>query len=165
MAKKKYKLTDEFIELEDGRKLYRIEALRDFDDVKAGEKGGYVESEANLSHDGNAWVYGTAKVYDNAWVCNNAWVCGSAEVYDNAWVCDNAWDIMTASHIGSRCDTTTAFRTKDGGVSVSCGCFYGTLEEFAARVNEVHGDNKYGREYKAFIEMCKAHFDVEFDVE
>lgn len=34
--------------------LYRIKALRDIPNiVKAGELGGYIESEKNLSHDGN----------------------------------------------------------------------------------------------------------------
>ena len=39
----KYKLTDEFVTIGD-RKLYRIEALKDFADVKNGDKGGFVES-------------------------------------------------------------------------------------------------------------------------
>jgi hypothetical protein len=42
--------------------LYRIEALRDFGDVKKGDFGGYVSAEANLSEEGDAWVSG------NAWV-------------------------------------------------------------------------------------------------
>lgn len=47
----KYKLTDETI-LYDTIKLYRIEALKDFSDVKA---GGFVQSENNLSQYGNCW--------------------------------------------------------------------------------------------------------------
>ena len=50
-------LKDEVIEF-DGRKLYRIKALKDFNNVKEGELGGYIESEQNLSQEGNAWVYG-----------------------------------------------------------------------------------------------------------
>lgn len=56
---------------------------------------------------------------------------------------------------------TTAFRTKDGGVAVKCGCFYGTLAEFADKVTEVHGDTLYGREYRAVIEAIKIHFGQE----
>ena len=41
---KKYKLTEETINV-NGRTLYRIEALRDFNDVKKGDKGGFVEDE------------------------------------------------------------------------------------------------------------------------
>ena len=98
---KKYKLTDEIIDFE-GRKLHRIEALKDFSDVKKGDKGGFVESENNLSQDGDCWihddamVYSSAKIYDNAMVYGNAKVCdnaiiyGDAKVFGNARVCDNA---------------------------------------------------------------------------
>lgn len=56
---KKYEiLYDQSIEI-NGRKLYRIRALCDFGAVKAGDIGGYVESESNLIHEGNAWVSGT----------------------------------------------------------------------------------------------------------
>lgn len=89
---KKYKLlTDDTITI-DGRMLYRIEALRDFGYVKKGAKGGYVESEDNLSHDGSCWIYdnarvfGNARIYDNAEVFDYAEVCHTAEVYDNAEV-------------------------------------------------------------------------------
>lgn len=70
----KYKLLkNDYEELPNGRRVYRIEALRDIGaDVKAGDKGGYVESEENLSTVGSAWVSGSA------WVCDSAWVCGSA---------------------------------------------------------------------------------------
>lgn len=88
-SEKKYKLTDEFITIDD-KKLYRIEALKDFSNVKKGDKGGFVEKVANLSHFGNTWVYGNAEVYDNARACGNAIVCDNAKVYGNAKVCDNA---------------------------------------------------------------------------
>ena len=52
---KKYKLTDECITFDD-RKLYRIEALIDFGWVKKGDKGGFIESEKNLSHFNNCWI-------------------------------------------------------------------------------------------------------------
>lgn len=73
----KYELTDEIIEL-GGRTLYRIKALKDFGDVKAGDLGGYVESEDNLSHEGTCWIYHNAKVYDNVRVANNAKVFDSS---------------------------------------------------------------------------------------
>ena len=38
-----------------GRTLHRIRAVRDFGDVKAGDLGGWIETESNLSNDGNAW--------------------------------------------------------------------------------------------------------------
>lgn len=75
----------------DGHKLYPIRALKDFGNVKAGWYGGRVESEENLSQEGNAWieqygeVYGNAKVYDNALV-RGASVHGNAKIYGNALV-------------------------------------------------------------------------------
>lgn len=93
---KKYKLTDETINL-NGATLYRIEALKDFGEIKKGDKGGFIESENNLAHEGDAWVsdnahvYGDACVFDNARVYNNAFVSGHAQVYGNAFVYGNAW--------------------------------------------------------------------------
>ena len=98
---KKYKLTEETLEIE-GHVLNRIIALRDFGEVKKGDLGGFIEKESNLSHDwtcwiyndavvrGNAMVYGNAKVYGNAEVYGEATVCGNAEVYGNATVCGEA---------------------------------------------------------------------------
>ena len=80
---KKYELTNETIEF-GGKILHRIKALKDFNDVKKGDLGGYIEKEENLSHEGNAWVS------DNAWVCGNAWVSDNAKVFGNAWVYGNA---------------------------------------------------------------------------
>ena len=95
MENKKYKLTDETIEVE-GKALYRIEALKDFCEIKKGDKGGFIASENNLAHEGNAWVYDDAFVYDNALVTDdacvsdNACVYNDARLYDNSWVYDNA---------------------------------------------------------------------------
>jgi carbonic anhydrase/acetyltransferase-like protein (isoleucine patch superfamily) len=76
--------------------LYRVIALRDFGDVKKGDEGGFVESEDNLSHEGNCWVSGNARVSGDAWVrgeavvYGNAWVSGDALVSGNARVFGNA---------------------------------------------------------------------------
>ena len=86
---KKYKLTKETINVFN-KTLYRIEALRDFNDVEKGDKGGFVEKEENLSQDGNCWVYGNAKVCDKAMVYNNAKVYDNVMVFDNAMVYGNA---------------------------------------------------------------------------
>ena len=144
---KKYRLTEETTKV-GNRPLYRIQALRDFGNVKEGELGGYIESEKNLSQDGDAWVYGDACVY------------GDARVYGNADI-KTTGDICSMSGFGSEYRTTTAFRTKNGDVHVSCGCFQGNLEAFCQRVESTHGNNLYGREYKKMIEMLKIHFEVE----
>ena len=97
---KKYELTDETIDVS-GTTLHRIKALKDFGNVKKGELGGYVESERNLSQEGNCWVCGNAKVCGDAEVCGNAWVFGNAEVYGNAKVYGNAWVFGNAEVCGN----------------------------------------------------------------
>ena len=85
---KKYKLTEETITF-GNRILHRIEAIRNFDEVRKGDKGGFVESEDNLSHEGNSWIYDEAKVYDRAKVLNNAIVRDYAIVKDCAEILHN----------------------------------------------------------------------------
>ena len=238
---KKYELTAEFIE-QWGKKLFRIKALISFGSVEAGELGGYVEKEDNLAQDGDAWVYGNARVCDDAWVygnarvCDDAWVYGNAEVYGNAWVCDDAWvcgnarvygnaevcddawvhgnawvygnarvygnaevcgnaevygnawvcgnaevcgnarvygnaevcgnaDYLLIGRIGSRFSFTTFFKNKDKGITVSCGCFLGTIAEFRAKVTDTHGNNKHAKMYNLAADMAELqilgeeHFD------
>ena len=93
---KKFKLTSEFIVDISGVKLFRIKALIEFGNVKAGDLGGYIEKEENLSHMGNAWVSGDAqvsgdaRVYGNAWVYGDARVSGDAQVFGDARVSGNA---------------------------------------------------------------------------
>lgn len=215
---KKFELTADRIK-SNGVTLHRIKALIDFGDVKAGELGGYVEKETNLSQYGDAWVYrhaqvfGEARVYGNAQVLGNArifgnalvfedalvsesaWVydnariysdakvsgtaringsacisgnahiSGDALVYGNAWMCGNAQVSSDADYIclkgfGSRNRNTTMFRTENGNICVSCGCFIGTLQEFENKVKETHGNNKFAKEYLALVEAAKIHFEV-----
>ena len=108
---KKYELTDETIGV-GGCKLYRIRALRDFGNVKAGDLGGFIESEENLSYESDCWVGENARVYENAWISENARVFGNACVYEDAQVSEmskifgnarvfgNAWVLGTAKIFG-----------------------------------------------------------------
>lgn len=73
-----------------GRRLYRISALRDFSTVCAGELGGYIESKRNLSHAGDCWIEGDAKVYGEAYVSGDAVVSYEAQVYGSALVFEHA---------------------------------------------------------------------------
>ena len=162
---KKYELTtDTKIVL--GKKLFRIKALVSFGNVKAGDLGGYVERENNLSHEGKAWVYGDAKVYGKAWVSGNAkvfgdaWVYGNAEVSGNAEVYGNA-DYTIIQGFGSEYRNTTFFKCKDGNIGVKCGCFYGTLDEFRSKVKETHKDSKFAKEYLMIADLMEYHFNSE----
>jgi len=99
----KYKLVDTDTKVVDGHVVKRIEALKDFGEVKAGDLGGYIESEANLDMGGHCWiyddavVYGDAKVADEAIVKNNAivkehaFVGGRASIIGNTILKGNAW--------------------------------------------------------------------------
>ena len=161
---KKFELTTDSIK-RNGVTLYRIKSLIDFEDVKAGDLGGYVEKEENLSQSGDAcvsgdaWVSGSAKVYGDAWVSGSSKVYGDARVSGDAWVSGDA-DYIFLKGFGSHNRSTTMFRAKSGNICVSCGCFSGTLEEFESKVKETHGNNKFAREYLALVEAAKIHFEV-----
>ena len=89
--------------------LYRIKALESSYPINEGDLGGWIEKESNLSHEGDAWVYGNAEVsghakvygyaqvydhaqvYGNAQVYGDAWVFGDAQVFGDAWVSGDAW--------------------------------------------------------------------------
>ena len=86
---KKYKLTDETIDIE-GKTLYRIEALKDFNGVRKVDKVGYVESEKNLSQKGNCWIYDDACAFDDAIVKDNALLFNESRVHSNANIEKNA---------------------------------------------------------------------------
>lgn len=81
---KKFKLSEISFEIEGGRKLFRIQALKDFSNVKAGEYGGFVECEENLAQEGDCWLYNNATAYGGAHVCEDA------KLYDRCIVSDEA---------------------------------------------------------------------------
>ena len=91
---KKYNLTSN-TKVVEGHTLYQIKHC------ETGELGGWIESEKNLSQEGNAWVFGGALVFGNAWVYDNALVFDNAWVYGNALVFDNAWVFGSAQVSGS----------------------------------------------------------------
>ena len=55
-GEKKYELVPDQQIIMAGTTLYRIRALKDFGNVKAGSLGGFVASERNLSQLGDCWV-------------------------------------------------------------------------------------------------------------
>lgn len=156
---KKYELTEETFTVFE-KTLYRIRAVRDFGSVKTGEFGGYIEKEENLSHFGNAWIYGDARVsgdarvFGNAWVYGNAWVSGDARVF-------NTRHYFVQGPIGSRDGYVTFYRTKDDTIEVRCGCFSGSLQKFVNQVEETHGGSRYEKEYKLAAELAKVCIRLE----
>ena len=218
---KKFELTSEFNLNFFGRKFFRIKALVNIEryGVKAGDLGGWVEKEDNLSQSGNAWVSGDAKVSGNAVVYGNAKVSGSAWVYGdakvsgnavvsgdakvsgNAWVSGdavvsgdakvygnavvsgdakvsgNAWvsgdavvsgdakvygnaDYAVIKGFGTVYRPTTFFRCHDGEARVTCGCFYGTIDEFREQVKRTR-KGKVADEYLKIADLMEYHFKKE----
>lgn len=90
MKRKKYKIRTDISKRIGPFTVYRIEALKDFGDVKKGDLGGWVENESNLSQEGDCWLYGEATVVQDAKVSGKARVCCHAKVYGYAIVTDNA---------------------------------------------------------------------------
>ena len=129
---RKYKLTDKYIQ-HNGHKLYRIQALKSFADVKEGDFGGYIESEDNLSHIGMCWVYDDAEVYCNANVSGDANVSGNAEVYKNG-------DYIVFKNWWSSGRYFTWTRSNN---MWKVGCFYGTGEEL---IMKAYNDSKKAEE-------------------
>lgn len=85
-SNQKYEITD--IAHEKYPFLHRIRALRDIrPDIKAGDLGGFVESESNLSTEleDNAWIY------DDAVVCNNGYADRGAVLRNEAIVCGDGY--------------------------------------------------------------------------
>lgn len=94
---KKYMLT-EYTKEYNGHTLYRIRAIKDFSGVRAGELGGYVAGEHNLSQYGNCWIRHNAIVYENAIVQDNARVSDLSVVCGNAHVTGGS-SVSNAAHI------------------------------------------------------------------
>ena len=150
---KKFELTSETIS-HFGLRLYRIRALVSFGSVLAGENGGFVEKEENLSNDGDAWVYGNALVYGNARVSGNAWVSGNARVYGNARVSGDALVSGNALVSGDAWVSGDAEASKTPIVlcglkftitvsdkHLSAGCEIATFEEWRGRRGEEIAEN------------------------
>lgn len=81
MENRKYEMTNITMEFEE-RTLYRIRALKNFRNVKAGDLGGWVSDKYNLSQEGECWIYDEAKCMDNARMYHNS------AMYNNSVMCD-----------------------------------------------------------------------------
>ena len=139
----------------------------------------------------NAWVSDYAQVFNNAWVSANAWVSDYARVYDDVRVYNSAriYDyarVYSAAHVYNHacvggdaviCDKadwiyvgpsassrrfTTAHRDAELGVRVNCGCFSGSLAEFAAAIEKTHQNRPQDlARYRAFHRLIMDVFGQE----
>jgi hypothetical protein len=108
----------------------------------------------NARVSGNAWVYGDARVSGDALVYGNARVYGDARVSGNAWVKKDD-DYMVIGGAGRYNRFTTFFKCRDKTIKVICGCFFGTIIEFRAKVKETHKGNKHEKVYLAMADMAE----------
>lgn len=127
----KYELTEE-IKVVDGVTLHRIRALRNirYYEIKAGDLGGWVQSEDNLSQGGDCWVTdaahvdGDARIEDDALIADNAMISGNAQIVGHAIV-DSCACVCGNTHVsGSALIDGHAFIGGDTwirGNAVVCG--------------------------------------------
>lgn len=154
----KYELTDEKMVTPAGAELRRIRAVRDIPrfGVKAGDLGGWVGSEKNLSQKGDAWVGGNAQVGGNAWVGDNAQVGGNARVGGNAWVGGDARVEGDADYAVYKNTWSSGrwFMYTRSDRMWRVGCFHGTGEELIAKA---YRDSELsGRCYEAVVRAQEA---------
>ena len=85
----KYKLTSDS-KVINGDTIYQIECETAFSDVNVGDLGGWVQSEANLSQDGNCWVYDNAYISGNANLSENACLYNQSRIIEDGKVSGDA---------------------------------------------------------------------------
>ena len=170
---KKYELTSE-TKVINGVELHRIKALKSFRSIEKGDLGGWIESEKNLSQDGDAWVFDNAKVRGNATIRGDAWVFDNAEVSGNAIVSGNATisGNATVSGYAVVCGNAKVRGKEDSIVfknwwssgryftwtrsnnKWNVGCFYGSGEELIAKAYK--DSEKSGREYERVVKYVES---------
>ena len=75
----------------DGKTLYRIVCVKDIGHAKIGERGGYIQKEENLSHEGKCWIFNNSICIDDAKIIDDAIVTGNCLVAENSVVKNKAW--------------------------------------------------------------------------
>ena len=67
--------------------------------------------------------------------------------------------MLSVGGFGSCGRTTYFFLLSDGRICVRGGCFAGTLDEWAAKVKQTHGDSQIAKAYLLLIPAVKAQFE------
>ena|SRR3990167_1374514 len=99
-------------------------------------------------------VVNWARVGEGARVGNWASVGEGAKIGPEIKI-ESTRDVLTIDFLDSRKDTLTAVLVTTP-ITISTGCFTGTIDEFAAAVTHTHRDNDYAREYRAAIAFIRA---------
>lgn len=132
-TKPKFKLTAEFKDW-CGIRLFRIEATTSFGSVKAGDKGGWVQKEENLSQvSGNAWVFGNVRVSGDVRVGKPLAVATRSDGYFFALA-----------------------RSKDGRPIITAGCrFFESFDAARQHWRETRGGTSLGEESLAILDYLE----------
>ena len=97
--------------------------------------------------------------------CTDCIGCADCTDCINCTDCTGQPQIYHTGRIGSRGGVTTIYQRVDGTVSVACGCWRGSLDEFAARVECVYPDGHEHRiEYDGAIAKARELFKGEHDL-
>lgn len=118
----------------------------------------------NAYIDGNALIAGLAKAEDFARVGGSAHVCGRAVVsgcadFTNSALIRESGDYLVMGPAISSGRFTTAYRTADGSIEVSTGCFNGAISKFIEAINETHANDECcKRQYMSFVRMIESAF-------
>ena len=130
---KKYRMIEEETTTHLGCTLYRIEALKDFADVKAGDKGGWIQYYDNLSQEGDCWVYDNSKVlhssrvYENAQLRKNTIVYNSADIFGDVFIEGNV-SISGASKVFGEAKIYDDVRLEDFAKVYGYAILYGNAK-------------------------------------
>lgn len=130
MSRKKFEMI-----WEPESQAYRIYALRSFNDVVEGEKGGLISDEINLSHYGNCWVYQGSKVTGHSCISHNAEVRGESRI-ENSVISGEALVV----------DTSVRGSTVKGGSVIISGLIVGC--KISGSIN-LSGSELYNLELKS----------------
>lgn len=112
----KYRLSDTqraFSYQDNGNKksvlLRQIIALTDFNDVKTGDVGGWVDDESVLAQTGNCWIYDeNTLAFAGSVISGHARITQPCLIRDNVRISDNAWiDHAEISHGARISDNVT----------------------------------------------------------
>ena len=57
-------------------------------------------------------------------------------------------------YVGTENGTLTAYKTKDGSIELTRGCFRGSIDEFVAKSQQVH-DEIMQKKYQMLIDFVK----------
>lgn len=141
---KKYEILQNVTKEHHGVTLYTIKALKDFGDVKAGDIGGWIENEDNLSQYGKSWIYDDAKVRGKAKVNGYTMVSGDAIV-------ESTYDYIV---IKNNWSSERYFTYTRSNKLFRVGCFLGTGEELIAKAYK--DSKRSGDCYKASVHYAQA---------